>query len=481
MRHNAGYTRRMGSQCRAIIVHTAPLLVAAICVFLCAAHDGWSGSMPGMLFLKAQSNAHPSLRLGILETDSWLENVSDGELRPATQFPVQDRWQLRWRSIWSKATKPLLLMHGATFTPGDYLAQVETLSTLHPGTYDVLLYYGGWRPTTAPLGLNLNSWSTEELRQLRALHARPFIGLETFDRIAIRLMVERLAAAGYSKKDPLFIRIAAEPANTAYGSETGLPGGKRHTARAHQAYKQRFANASEWIRQNAHRRHLNVKIVFAGDSLADFRDYAPPAYAFDFVGVDLYVTPANERQKFGLLSDVSDRWPDKALVLAELGIATTGKNAGPSWARTALAEVLRKISRHPAGCAQLTVFSVDVASRLTSRRWGWAWTPAMYQMLAEWQQTPYAWQADGFHRYDLSTYPVGRDVLYHQSGSLRVYYRRLRTTTQNGEPLFCETLFRLSHHRWIVAQRQVAWTGNKFVTIDQLPLGSIDPEAPALL
>jgi hypothetical protein len=180
------------------------------------------------------------------------------------------------------------------------------------------------------------------------------------------------------------------------------------------------------------------------------------------------------------LSEVSRRWPHKPLVLAELGIATAGPEANPAWARSALSEVLEEVGRHPAGAAQITVFSVDVAARLRARRWNWAWTPAMYQMLAEWQSAVSRWQAKGFHRYDVTSYPVGRDILYHRSSSLKLYYRRLHADTLKGEPLFIETLFRMDGGRWHSDQRQVAWIDHKVIPVDQLRPETLDANAAML-
>src|SRR5205807_2265367 len=135
------------------------------------------------------------------------------------------------------------------------------------------------------------------------------------------------------------------------------------------------------------------------------------------------------------------------LVLAEFGVATAGESqesifrgvrASPAWAQAALGEVLERLGRLPQRVVQVTIFSVDPAARLPTRRWSWAWTPAMYAMLSEWQTAPRKWRRTGFHRYDLASYPVGRDVLYNRTPDFKLYYRRLSSANPDGRPLFRE-------------------------------------------
>jgi hypothetical protein len=106
------------------------------------------------------------------------------------------------------------------------------------------------------------------------------------------------------------------------------------------------------------------------------------------------------------------------------------------------------LGRHPAGVEGLTVFSVNVAGRLPKKRWSWAWTPVMFEMLKEWENAPRRWRKDGFHRYDPLTYPVGRDILYIDRPDLRIVYRKLAVSKAPGVPLFYEARLVLHKGRW---------------------------------
>src|SRR4029079_8085960 len=121
---------------------------------------------------------------------------------------------------------------------------------------------------------------------------------------------------------------------------------------------------------------------------------------FDAIGYDLYVTPENKAKVLRQLQRLAQRYPYKHFVLPEFGIATQGPKATPLWASRTLADILEELSRHPAGVEELTVFSVNVSARMKDRRWSWAWTPQMYEMLKEWQTAPRTWRKEGFHRYD---------------------------------------------------------------------------------
>jgi len=434
--------------------------------------EGWTGQLNGINFLRPNTPATFVARLGVFQTDSWSRSLEDGSLNEVAHFPVVPSWVRRWITWRSGSWRLLSLMHGAHFTPADYLAQIQALTHIYPGGCDVLFYYGAIRPSGPPQGLNFNSWTPEELRQLKALGGRPFIGLESGDPATIDAMVQQLAAGGYTSQDRLYVRILAEPSTMAYGSLDRIPTGPRYTKAAYQAYQNRFLLASREIRAQGRKCHLRLRIVFAGDCERDFNRYMPPDESFDAIGIDLYVTPVNQRQKLALLEHVSRHWPEKPLVIPELGIATAGSSgepgylgvhASPAWAKAAFGDVLLRLGRHPAGTVQITVFSVNVAARLWAHRWSWAWTPALYDMLAQWREAPARWRREGFHRHDLLSYPSGKDIFYGRTENVKVYYRRLGNRFWAGHPVFRETIFRREGTRWKVFQREVVDTDGRLM------------------
>jgi hypothetical protein len=426
--------------------------------------EGRTGQVTGINFLRPFHFTSAATRLGVFQTDSWSRSLEDGSLNEVAHFPVEPSWFRHLLSLRPGRRRFLSLMHGAPFTPADYLEQIQTLTHIYPGGCDVLFYYGAIHPSGPPQGLNFNSWTVEDLRQLRARGGRPFIGLESGDLPTIDAMVQKLAESGYRSEDHLFVRILSEPSTMAYGSVDGTSTGTRYTKAAYQAYQHRFLLAANEIRSQGRRHHLRLRIVFVGDCARDFMAYAPPAENLDALGVDLYVTPANYQDKLVLLDMLAHRWPNKPLVIPELGIATSGMAlepghapilATPAWATAIFGEVLKRLGQHPAGTAQITVFSVDVAARLFAHRWSWAWTPEMYDMLSEWNDSPKTWRADGFHRHDLLSYPEDQDILYGRTDQVKVYYRRLRNRFWAGRPVFRETIFRRDPTHWKVFQREV--------------------------
>jgi hypothetical protein len=114
------------------------------------------------------------------------------------------------------------------------------------------------------------------------------------------------------------------------------------------------------------------------------------------------------------------------------------------------------LGRHPGGVASVTVFSVNVAGRLPRKRWSWAWTPTMFNVLKEWQGSPRRWNKEGFHRYDPSSYPVGRNVLYLDRPDLRIVYRKLPAAKAPGVPYFYEVCLSLEKNRWTYRTRTLA-------------------------
>jgi len=99
--------------------------------------------------------------------------------------------------------------------------------------------------------------------------------------------------------------------------------------------------------------------------------------------------------------------------------------------------------------------SVNVPARLSDRRWNWAWTPQMYEMLKEWQAAPRKWRKEGFHRYDPSSYPVGRDILFLDRPDARIVYRKLPVFKAPGIPLFQVIRFSIKNGAWEHASRSV--------------------------
>jgi hypothetical protein len=340
------------------------------------------------------------------------------------------------------------LIRPQNFSPEFYRQQIETLGETYARQRDVLMYFGGLPIAPNHHGLNFNAWSTDDLRRLRAMGSRPFIGLETMDLPMVELMARRLHQAGYGPLNRIYVRICSEPSIMSYGSDDGTAKGKLHTPAAYAAYKRRFTRVS--LRLNAlNRRYgLDIHRVFAGTNAEDFKHYQPPAWLFDALGYDLYVTPENKERTLQQIESFRRHQPWKPLVIPELGVATAGPHANPRWAQDTLGDILMSLGRHPAGVSGLTVFSVNVARRLPKKRWNWAWTPVMFEMLKEWEAAPRRWRKDGFHRYDPLTYPVGRDILYLDRPDLRIVYRKLAATNAHGAALFHEARLVLRHGRW---------------------------------
>jgi hypothetical protein len=381
-------------------------------------------------------SAHAEPRISVLETDAWQHSLVDDKLRPVSQLPLPNRPSRD-------------LMRGARFTAAAYLAQIESMKNASYRQKDILMYYGGIRRRPNPEGLNFNGWSGEDLRKLRSLGCRPFIGLETTDKAAVKSLVWRLKEAGYDSLDRIYIRITSEPSYSAYGTEDGTSSGKRRTAAAYAAYQKRFVATAQLLNSLNRKLGLNIHTVFAGANGEDFNKYMPAPHLFDAIGFDLYVTPENKAGTFKLLESLSRRYPYKPLVIPEFGIATERRGrawfrtktrwSDPEWAAGALGDVLAILGKHPAGIEQITVFSVNVTGRMENRRWSWAWTPRMYEMLREWQSAPRRWNKEGFHRYDPQSYPVGRDVLFMNRKDLKIVYRKLAVSKATGIPLFQET------------------------------------------
>jgi hypothetical protein len=385
--------------------------------------QAWGPSLP-------HSKVGP--RVSVFETDTWRHSLADGSMESVPQLPLP-------RKPW-KAD----LLRGANFTPDAYLEQIAALQNTYCRQRDILMYYGGIRRRPSHEGLNFNGWSGHDLRRLRALKCRPFIGLETMDRAAVRALIWRLKEAGYGPLDRIYIRIGAEPA---YSSYKPTPAAYRHA----------FTDTAHFIDTLNQRVGLNVHTVFAGANGKDFTKYLPPESLFDAIGYDLYVTPENKPGALAQLKALAHRYPYKPLVIPEFGIATHGisKLANPKWAEDALGDVLAEFSRHPAGVEEITVFSVNVPARMSNRRWSWAWTPRMYEMLKEWQSNPKRWKKDGFHRYDPQTYAVGRDVLFLNQPHEKIVYRKMKELKAPGMPYFQEVRLSKRDGVWSHSVRKV--------------------------
>ena len=399
-------------------------------------------------------------RVNVLETDGWRQSLRDGRLEPVPQLPFPRA---------SRGSTDLLPK--AHFTPAAYLEQIKSLQRTYSRQRDILMYYGGIRYRPNREGLNFNAWSGENLAKLRALGARPFIGLEAFDLPAVRSMVWRLKEAGYGPLDRIYIRIGSEPAASAYGTEDGTRRGRRRTPAAYAAYRGRFARTAEYLNAMNRRIGLNIHTVFAGTHREDFTRYAPPDDLFDAIGYDLYVTPENKPAALRQIRDLSRRYPRKPLVIPEFGIATERHARGwwgvrtlwadPQWAAGALADVLEALGRHPAGVGGITIFSVNVSGRRSGRRWNWAWTPQMYEMLKEWQASPRRWRKEGFHLYDPQSYPVGRDILFINRPELKIVYRKLVSEKSPGVPLFQEFCLYRENEAWARRTRVIYFHGSE--------------------
>jgi hypothetical protein len=329
------------------------------------------------------------LRIGVFQTDVWVQSVQDGTLAPQARFPI------------ARTGKGLL--DGAHFTPEVYLADIQHWLADRKSRCDVLMYYGGRFVGTERKGLNFNSWTVNELRELHAMGGRPFIGLETTDPVLVKELVTALHAGGFAGSR-LYIRIASEPSTSAYGTDDGTVHGRRHCAAAFSEYKKRFASTAQLLRRLGQRDGIQFKIVFAGDSAEDFDHYLPDVSQWDAIGFDLYLTPANIHHVMPLLQRVLKRFDHRPVVIPEFGVATAGEShdpgtAGmystPRWAEAALGQALKVLGHHHGKVTQITLFSVNVAARMPARRWSWAWTPQMLHMLEEWQQSPSQWK--GLH------------------------------------------------------------------------------------
>src|SRR6185437_7138795 len=168
-------------------------------------------------------------RLAVLELDTWRRSLRSGRERPVAHVVGRRPWP----GLLFVGKESSDLLEGASFTPEAYLKEIERLGRIYFQQRDVLMYYGGMPPHPARNGLNFNGWSAGDLRRLREKGSRPFIGLETFDLTAIRLMAERLKKAGYRPTDRVYVRIGSEPSYEAYGTDSGTPQGRRHTARSY--------------------------------------------------------------------------------------------------------------------------------------------------------------------------------------------------------------------------------------------------------
>jgi hypothetical protein len=430
---------------------------------------GSQGSGTPAVGLNALIPGHNLPRVTVFETDAWRHSLQDGSLEPVAQVPLPPAYSL-WHTL-SRRPPSTDLLRGAEFTADAYLQQIAALHQAYGRQRDILMYYGGIRRRPNTAGLNFNGWSGTDLRKLRTLGCRPFIGLETMDKADIRALIWRLKEAGYGPLDRIYVRIGAEPAYSAYGTEDGTVRGKRHTPAAYAAYRRGFARTAEYLNRMNRRHHLNIHTVFAGANGEDFRRYSPPSWQFDAIGYDLYVTPENKAATLRQLRELSRASPYKPMVFPEFGIATAGParrwftprrhRADPAWATEALAEILEELGKRPGGVQAITVFSVNVSGRLSTRRWNWAWTPTMYAMLKEWQDAPRKWRRHGFHRYDPLSYPVGRDVLYLNRPDLRVVYRKLAAERSAGVPLFEETCIIIRDGQTRHRSRVVYFTGSE--------------------
>jgi hypothetical protein len=411
--------------------------------------EGWTGTLPVWRGPDTPMSARAT-RVGLLETDVWVESTESGALRPWSEIPLR-----KHRSG---------LLDPKAFTPSDYLAKMAVFLKYHRGHGDILLYYGGRRHGTQRPGLNFNAWSVDELHRLQTLGARPFIGLESMDPALVMEMAETLRLAGFDDGQRVPVRIGAEPSTSAYGTIEGTAKGHRHTRAAFAAYQKRFLATAKLLRQLERRRGVKFQIVFAGDTAEDFDHYMPDPSHMDAIGFDLYVTPANIQRTLKLLRRVMKKYSEQPFVFPELGIATAGEtheagyegvHATPSWARTALGQVLLILGKHPARVDQITVFSVDVAGRMPARRWSWAWTPVMFSMLDEWRRAPARWTPRGFHRYDLRTYPLNRTILYSQTDDCRLCYQKLTEKKGAAPALFAQIAYFRENSEWTRVQRTV--------------------------
>ena len=252
-------------------------------------------------------------------------------------------------------------------------------------------------PDTRFSATNILAWSPSQLRRLHKEGLVPFVGLESLDpEIALRV-IQTLKAAGYTK-EKIFIRIAAEPSVMDYGksSAESLPFISKTHAKYMDPlfYKMGFAHISNILNASG----LNFVKVFAPCIGENMTKYAPDPKAFDAIGVDFYATPANIGKLDRWIGELASEFPDKALVVPELGIATSGSvkqkdgsvcTADLKWAENALKKVLAIMDHHFHGrVAQVTPFSVDAANRVRDRNWSWAWSDGMLDTL---QRTLKSW------------------------------------------------------------------------------------------
>lgn len=390
-------------------VASRPLKIAICGLFFAGyaglLHEAWQRTSVPMIGWSEAPQRPTWLRVGVFQTDVWVESMADGTLRQEARFPI------------TRSGKGLL--DGAHFTPEAYLNDIRHWVGDRQGRCDVLMYYGGRRHGSERQGLNFNSWDATELQELHTLGGRPFIGLETMDPILVAEMAQALRDGGF-RGSRLFIRIASEPSTSAYGTLDGTPHGKRHCAAAYAAYQTRFLQTARLLRRLGRASGIDFQIIFAGDSREDFDHYMPDPWTLDAIGYDLYITPANIRRVMPLLQNVLKRFPDRPIVIPEFGVATAGESheigydgmrATPHWAESALAQALTLLGHHRGKVTQVTLFSVNVAERLPARRWSWVWTPTMLRMLEEWQHAPARWKAGGFRERLKKTPYASTDIL----------------------------------------------------------------------
>lgn len=280
-------------------------------------------------------------------------------------------------------------------TSAQYLQLIkQCLAIGHGGVKNVLLYYWGEDANSKLVqgqgysvsGSNLATWNTSQLSELRASGLTPFIALESLDPKDIMSMAARLKDGGYSGQE-ILVRLAAEPDGSHY---TATP----------EEYRRRFQYASRLIKIVGGSYNINFKVCFTIFCRNDVI-FTPNGNAFDYIGMDLFVTPENVDDVRSLIRWVAKTYPDKRLVVPEFGVATAGQRSNNpndcatiAWAERATSLILSDVRENFSGrVVSITPYDVDARDRIQNRVWSWVWSPEMHQQLLSYTFNPHRMDA----------------------------------------------------------------------------------------
>jgi len=251
---------------------------------------------------------------------------------------------------------------------------------------NILMYYWGETPNRSLAagqgrtvsGSNFATWNASQLSELRTIGVTPFIALESLDPRDARSLVDRLRSGGFAGRQ-VKVRLAAEPAGS-------------HYTRTPAEYRRRFEITSRAIKAMGRRAGIDIKIAFTICGIDEFR-YTPASGAFDYIGIDAFVTPVNIDGVKRLFTQTAVAYPDKPLVIPEFGIATACASRrvpiDSAWSDMAAHLMLEILRESYAGrIASITPFDIDAKDRIVGRDWSWVWSAHMYQQLIDFAYAP---------------------------------------------------------------------------------------------